>query len=136
VENLRWRSAAEAVAMEPALACSQALYSPSTGIIDSHGLMLALLGDAEAAGATLVTHTPVTGGRIVDGGFELDTGGTDPTMLRCRLLVNSAGLRAQFDLLIGIKPASMPLAEAMASTGELIEAAVTAHAAELRRLNP
>jgi glycerate kinase len=49
---------------------------------------------------------------------------------------DSAGLRAQFDLLIGIKPATMPLDEAMRRTGELIEAAVRAHATPLRALNP
>jgi glycerate kinase len=49
---------------------------------------------------------------------------------------DSAGLRAQFDLLIGIKPAAMPLDEAMRRTGELIESAVSAHAAPLRALNP
>ncbi len=49
---------------------------------------------------------------------------------------DSAGLRAQFDLLIGIKPAAMPLDEAMRRTGELIEAAVRAHAAPLRALSP
>ena len=45
--------AAEAMRMEPALHCVAALHSPSTGIIDSHALMLAYLGDAEAAGAML-----------------------------------------------------------------------------------
>jgi glycerate kinase len=49
---------------------------------------------------------------------------------------DSPGLRAQFDLLIGIKPAAMPLDEAMRRTGELIESAVRAHAAPLRALNP
>ena len=44
--------------LEPAVRAVAGLYSASTGIIDSHGLMLALLGDAEQAGATLVTHTP------------------------------------------------------------------------------
>jgi L-2-hydroxyglutarate oxidase LhgO len=51
VDDLRWLSSAEARALEPELACTAALLSPSTGIIDSHGLMLALLGDAERAGA-------------------------------------------------------------------------------------
>ncbi len=49
---------------------------------------------------------------------------------------DSAGLRAQFALLVGIKPAAMPLDEAMRRTGELIESAVRAHAAPLRALNP
>jgi glycerate kinase len=48
---------------------------------------------------------------------------------------DSAGLRAQFDLLIGIKPATMPLDEAMRRTGELLESAVTTHAAPLRALS-
>ena len=48
---------------------------------------------------------------------------------------DSAALRAQFDLLIPVKPADMPLAEAMRRTGELIEAAVAAHAAPLRALS-
>jgi L-2-hydroxyglutarate oxidase LhgO len=95
---------------EPAVRAVAGLWSETTGIIDSHGLMLALLGDAEAAGATLVTHTPVIGGRIVDGGFELDTGGADPTTLRCRLLVNSAGLHAQrlARALDGMPPQQVP----------------------------
>jgi L-2-hydroxyglutarate oxidase LhgO len=46
-------------ALEPALSCVGALLSPDTGIVDSHALMLSLLADAEAAGATLVTHAPV-----------------------------------------------------------------------------
>jgi L-2-hydroxyglutarate oxidase LhgO len=88
-------SAAEVARLEPAVKAVAGLWSSSTGIVDSHGLMLALLGDAEAAGATLVTHTPVDGVRVVDGGFEVRTGGADPTTLRCRMLVNSAGLAAQ-----------------------------------------
>src|SRR4051795_7016054 len=46
VEGMRVLSAAEAIAMEPNLSCTSALLSPATGIIDSHGLMVALLGDA------------------------------------------------------------------------------------------
>jgi L-2-hydroxyglutarate oxidase LhgO len=88
-------SAAEVARMEPAVRAVAGLWSETTGIVDSHGLMLALLGDAEAAGATLVTHTPVLGGRIADGGFELRTGGAEPMTLRCRRLVNAAGLGAQ-----------------------------------------
>lgn len=49
---------------------------------------------------------------------------------------DSAALRAQFDLLIPIKPAAMPLAEAMRRAGELIESAVRAHASPLRALSP
>ena len=81
--------------LEPAVRAVAGLYSASTGIIDSHGLMLALLGDAEQAGATLVTHTPVTGARIEADGIVLRTGGEEPFAVRCRGLVNAAGLYAQ-----------------------------------------
>ena len=86
---------AEVARLEPAVRAVAGLWSDSTGIIDSHGLMLALLGDAEQAGATLVTHTPVTGGRVEPGGIVIHTGGADPLTLQCRTLVNSAGLAAQ-----------------------------------------
>jgi L-2-hydroxyglutarate oxidase LhgO len=62
VPDLQRLTAAEAQALEPALHCVGALLSPSTGIIDSHGLMLALLGDAEAAGAMLALCAPVLAG--------------------------------------------------------------------------
>ena len=81
--------------LEPEVKAVSGLWSPTTGIIDSHSLMLALLGDAQARDAMLVVQTPVTGVRVVDRGFELSTGGADPMRLRCRMLVNSAGLAAQ-----------------------------------------
>ncbi|HEV7409475.1 MAG TPA: NAD(P)/FAD-dependent oxidoreductase [Bradyrhizobium sp.] len=80
--------------MEPALNCDAALLSPSTGIIDSHGFMLALRGDAEAAGAACAFHAPLLRARAVAGGIELDVGGAAPMTLQCRLLINSAGLGA------------------------------------------
>src|SRR3712207_304687 len=63
VDDLRLVSAAEARAMEPALTCTAALVSPSTGIVDSHAYMLALQGDAENAGAVFAFHSPVAAGR-------------------------------------------------------------------------
>jgi L-2-hydroxyglutarate oxidase LhgO len=94
VEGLRMLSAAEARALEPNLVCTAALLSPTTGVVDSHGYMLALQGDAEAAGALFVFHAPVLGGRAVADGVVIDVGGGDPMSLHCRLLVNSAGLHA------------------------------------------
>ena len=81
-------------ALEPALSCDAALLSPSTGIVDSHGFMLALRGDAEAAGAAFAFHTPLLRARAGTGGIELDVGGDAPMTLACRLLINSAGLGA------------------------------------------
>ena len=96
VLDLRWLSGAEAMALEPHLHCTGALLSPSTGIIDSHGLMLAYLGEAEAHGAMLALNSPILRGRALDGGgFEIETGGEAPMHLRCKLLVNAAGLLAQ-----------------------------------------
>jgi len=94
VEGMRVLSAADALAMEPNLQCTSALYSPATGIIDSHGFMLALQGDAENAGAVCVFLSPVTGARAVSSGLDVHVGGGEPTNLHCRLLVNSTGLHA------------------------------------------
>ena len=94
VEGMRVLTRDEAMAMEPALRCTSALLSPMTGIIDSHSYMLALQGDAENAGAVMVFHSPVLGGRVTGRYSEIDVGGADPMTLRCRLLVNSAGLHA------------------------------------------
>ena len=86
--------ATEAMRMEPALRCVAALHSPSTGIIDSHALMLAYLGDAEAAGAMLALKSPLTGCRFSSGTFVLQVGGKEPTEIAAKILVNSAGFRA------------------------------------------
>ena len=94
VEGMRLLTAAEARALEPNLACMSALFSSTTGIIDSHAYMLALQGDAENHGATFVFHSPVQGGQTNDGGVEISVGGAAPMSLQCRLLVNSAGLQA------------------------------------------
>jgi L-2-hydroxyglutarate oxidase LhgO len=91
VHDLRELTAAEARAMEPALQCHGALLSPSTGIIDSHGYMLALQGDFEAAGGVIAFETPVV---EVRAGFEIVTGGPAPYELRSRLIINAAGLEA------------------------------------------
>jgi L-2-hydroxyglutarate oxidase LhgO len=95
VDDLRWLSAQEAMALEPAVQCVRALISPSTGIIDSHGLMLAYLGEAEDHGAMLARLSQLDRARIVDGGFELQIiADGAPMNLRCRNLINSAGLEA------------------------------------------
>jgi len=78
--------------LEPDVSAVAALWSPSTGIIDSHGLMLSLLGDVENAGGTLVPQSRVNRFRTVSGGIEIDVGEGDTGMqLQTRLLVNAAG---------------------------------------------
>jgi L-2-hydroxyglutarate oxidase LhgO len=94
VGDLRGLEPAAVRELEPEVACVSALFSPSTGIIDSHGLMLAYQGDAEDHGAMIAFHAPVTGGRIADGGIELTVGGDDPMRLCAQSVINSAGLHA------------------------------------------
>ncbi len=95
VADLRLVDAAEARALEPALACDAALLSPSTGIVDSHALMLALLGDVERAGGVLALRSPVRALRCsAAGGHEIEVGGDEPMELRARVVVNAAGLHA------------------------------------------
>ena len=95
VDDLRLLSDTEAKAMEPALRCVAALLSPSTGIIDSHGLMLAYQGEAEARGAMFAPHSPVTGGTVDSAGIVLEVGGAEPMRILARTVINSAGLYAQ-----------------------------------------
>ncbi len=87
-------SSSAARALEPQLRAAGALHSPTTGIVDSHALMLALQGDAEAAGTLVVCRARVEDGAVADGGIRLRVGGAEPMELLARSLVNAAGLHA------------------------------------------
>ncbi|MCW5662513.1 MAG: NAD(P)/FAD-dependent oxidoreductase [Piscinibacter sp.] len=91
---LRELAADEVRALEPALQCVAALESPETGIVDSHGLMLALQGDLEAAGGALALCSPVLGLRTGAGRHVVAVGGEAPMELGARVVVNAAGLWA------------------------------------------
>ena len=91
VTDVDWIAKEEVARMEPELFCVGALHSPSTGIIDSHALMLAYLGDAEAHGAMLALKTPLLGGEVGSDGIVLHT---NEMTLKASVVVNSAGLRA------------------------------------------
>lgn len=88
VDDLRELSAREACAMEPALRCVGALWSPSTGVIDSHGLMLSLLGEAEGGGAMLAVNAPVVS---ISPDLEIVVGGDALMRLKAQRVVNAAG---------------------------------------------
>ncbi len=92
IDDLVLLTAQQAIAMEPQLHCVAALHSPSTGIVDSHALMLSLLGDLENAGGMLALKSPMARGECVDGVIVLTA--EDGTVLRCRSVVNAAGLGA------------------------------------------
>lgn len=88
----------DARALEPELRCIGALHSPATGIVDSHALMLSLLGDAEARGAVLVANSrvdglaPGKGGSIVAQTVSADG---HRAGFECASVVNAAGLDAE-----------------------------------------
>lgn len=117
VQDLQWLTRAQALALEPQLDCQAALHSPSTGIIDSHGLMLALLGDVENAGGVLAVYSKVNRLVALDGKapaamkIEVSSPDGDTTTLIARSVVNAAGLGAiaLAHRTQGLPPAHRPL---------------------------
>ena len=93
-DDLRLLDRDEALRLEPGLRCVGALLSPSTGIIDSHGYMLSLLGEAQRHEAQFAVLSPVTALRPVADGIELCLSDEPEPMLKARWVVNCAGLHA------------------------------------------
>jgi L-2-hydroxyglutarate oxidase LhgO len=87
-------TADEAEALEPALRCAGAVFSPQTGIVDSHQLLLALQGDAERAGGVCAFHSPVESVEARGGRFVVHVGGASPSTVSTACVINSAGLHA------------------------------------------
>ena len=93
VEDIVWLEPRQALEIEPAIRCSAALWSPSTGILDSHGYMLALQGDLENAGGMVVFNTCVVSASVVQGELRLNLkSDADEYQVGARTVVNSAGL--------------------------------------------
>jgi L-2-hydroxyglutarate oxidase LhgO len=108
VDDLQLLTREQARALEPALECVAAVLSPSTGIIDSHSLMLALQGDLENAGGMVAFHASLDSARITPQGITLTT--RDGTQLQARTVINAAGVHAptlarRFE---GLNPAHIP----------------------------
>ncbi|MCZ8251397.1 MAG: NAD(P)/FAD-dependent oxidoreductase [Hylemonella sp.] len=108
VDDLVLLTREQARALEPALECVAAVHSPSTGIVDSHGLMLALQGDLEHAGGMVAFNSPLASASMTAQGIELHA--RDGTQLRARTVVNAAGVHAptlarRFE---GLDPAHIP----------------------------
>ncbi|MFC7705579.1 NAD(P)/FAD-dependent oxidoreductase [Plastorhodobacter daqingensis] len=113
VHDLCRLTAAEAQALEPELACTAALLSPSTGIIDSHALMLSLLGEAEAQGAILSPGSAVVGVEVTPAGFAVtteDIASGERFTMASRFFVNAAGLHASelAGAILGLPPDHVP----------------------------
>lgn len=94
VTDIRRLSAVEAAALEPGLTCHEALLSPSTGILDSHAYMSALLGEASAHGAIFAGRSRVTRLSRRKGGWGVHVDDESEPAVVARSVVNAAGLTA------------------------------------------
>lgn len=105
VEGLKMMEGSEAMSMEPELQCLGALWSPTSGIIDSHSLMLSLMGEAETHGTTFSYNSTVTGAHLEENqinlyisdtksvkNFDFSSQGYPDITLLPKLVVNAAGL--------------------------------------------
>jgi L-2-hydroxyglutarate oxidase LhgO len=111
VENCTLLSADEVRALEPNVRAASAILSPETGIVDSHGYMLALHGEVESRGGSLALNAPVLRGEaLAGGGFVIGIGGEASARIRCNALVNAAGLNAQAVArsIVGVRDNAIP----------------------------
>ena len=96
VEGIERMTGHEARVLEPALSAVAAVISPESGVFDSHGYMLALVGEIEAAGGAVALRTPFLRAEpLPGGGWRVFAGGEDPAEFACGRLVIAAGLGAQ-----------------------------------------
>lgn len=97
IDDLILLDPTEARELEPSLRCQAALWSPATGIVDTHALMLALLGDAERRGAQLAVRSRALAISPHPAGFVVDiaSGASEHIQVACKTLVNAAGLDAE-----------------------------------------
>ena len=94
VNDLRWLEAAELRDLEPEVAAVRGLLSPSTGIVDSHELMVALQGDIETHGGNVVVNTPVRSIGRTARGFRVECADPGASEIHAASLINAAGLQA------------------------------------------
>lgn len=98
VPEIKMITGEQAKTMEPELQCSAAVLSSSTGIVDSHGFMLSLLGGFEDAGGMIAYQSPLISAKPIGSkaqdGFELEIGGSDAMKIQTKLLINCAGMSA------------------------------------------
>jgi L-2-hydroxyglutarate oxidase LhgO len=109
---VQWLDAAQARALEPALRCTAALLSPTTGIVDSHALMLALQGELERHGGLVAVASPVDFARLDPAGGDHVVHLADGSQLGARILVNATSLHAcaLARRFVGLDPATIPAA--------------------------
>ncbi|MDR3461989.1 MAG: NAD(P)/FAD-dependent oxidoreductase [Beijerinckiaceae bacterium] len=94
VKRLELWSARQVADVEPEIYCHSALFSPDTGIVDSHAFMVSLVGDLEAMGGWIALASPVDAIVVRENGFEVSVGGQEPMTIGARIVVNAAGLHS------------------------------------------
>ncbi len=94
VSDLKRLSKSEINAMEPEVKAVAALFSPSTGIIDSHAYMQSLLNDFTSSGGHAVMGAPLESAEVLSDGIELRIGGKEPCRVKTKFLINAAGIDA------------------------------------------
>jgi L-2-hydroxyglutarate oxidase LhgO len=95
VDDLRWPERDELRDLEPSVRCVAGIFSPSSGIVDSHGLMQSYRADLEASGGMIVFGAAVVGGALNEEAVELEVDGEARLSVTARTVVNCAGLEAQ-----------------------------------------
>jgi len=93
VDDLSYVSQKQLKAMEPEVSAREALFSPSTGIIDAHALMTTFYLRAQSEGVVIVFRSEVTGIEPSNGPYDVQVNGGEYSF-RTRVLINCAGLYA------------------------------------------
>ncbi len=80
--------------LEPSVFALKAIYSPSTGIVDSHSLMKSLEAGIVINGGQIAYGSEVTGIRKIEQGYEITIVDSENTTFSftTRIVINSAGL--------------------------------------------
>jgi L-2-hydroxyglutarate oxidase LhgO len=95
VNDLSWLSPDEVQELEPMVRSVRGLYSPSTGIVDSHGFMKSLKNDVEREGASVVFLAQIVAGEVQNNGIVLALGDYESSVIHCKTVINCAGLSSQ-----------------------------------------
>jgi L-2-hydroxyglutarate oxidase LhgO len=94
VQDLRWLDKNEVNALEPEVTAITGLFSPSTGIVDSHAYMDALKNEFIYEGGHVVVQAPLESWKIASDHIELEVGGADPCRVQAKKVINAAGIFA------------------------------------------
>jgi L-2-hydroxyglutarate oxidase LhgO len=110
VNDLTFIEREELCEIEPQLNAVRAIRSPSTGIVNSHQLMVSFQADIENHDGIVSLRSPFLGAKPLDKGIEVSVGGDEPTVISCRHLINSGGLSAQSvsNSILGLSRKSIP----------------------------